>query len=148
NEISIFHYDYESKRESMEWRHHGSPPPQNVKVSRTTKKSYDASFLGFQRKDSRGLCGEMNYHQRCIPCARLLENVHTAIKEKRRGLLARGQRLQEDNSPSHNSHIAVASGRKGGFEILSQSLYSPDLTLSDNKSNGNPKNIQMTSFCH
>ncbi|ELU00643.1 hypothetical protein CAPTEDRAFT_27970, partial [Capitella teleta] len=51
--------------------------------------------------------------------AKLLEKVRAASKEKRRRLLARGQRLQQDNSPSDNCHIAIASGRMCGFEILS-----------------------------
>ncbi|ELT91914.1 hypothetical protein CAPTEDRAFT_143660, partial [Capitella teleta] len=45
-----------------------------------------------------------------------------------------------DNSPSHKSHIAVASGKKGGFRILSHTLYSPGLTPSDYKTFGNLKN--------
>ncbi|ELU17395.1 hypothetical protein CAPTEDRAFT_45117, partial [Capitella teleta] len=36
--------------------------------------------------------------------AKLLEKVCEAIKEKLRSLLARGQCLQQDNTPSHNSH--------------------------------------------
>ncbi|ELU07063.1 hypothetical protein CAPTEDRAFT_141019, partial [Capitella teleta] len=52
--------------------------------------------------------------------AKLPKKVRAAIKEKRCGLLAKGHRLQQDNSPSHNSHITVASGRKCGFEILSR----------------------------
>ncbi|ELU04836.1 hypothetical protein CAPTEDRAFT_112524, partial [Capitella teleta] len=31
------HSDSESKRESMDWRYHGSSPPHNVKVLRTTE---------------------------------------------------------------------------------------------------------------
>ncbi|ELT99632.1 hypothetical protein CAPTEDRAFT_115117 [Capitella teleta] len=50
------------------------------------------------------------------------------------------QRLQQDNSPSHNSHIVVASVRKCGFEILSHPLQSLDLTLCDYKPSGNLKN--------
>ncbi|ELU18205.1 hypothetical protein CAPTEDRAFT_132648, partial [Capitella teleta] len=48
--------------------------------------------------------------------------------------------LQQDNSPSHNSHIAVASGRKCGFEILAHPLYYPDLTPCDHKPFENLKN--------
>ncbi|ELU10341.1 hypothetical protein CAPTEDRAFT_122040 [Capitella teleta] len=36
-ETSIFHYGSKSKRESMEWRYREFPPPQNMKVSDTTK---------------------------------------------------------------------------------------------------------------
>ncbi|ELU09844.1 hypothetical protein CAPTEDRAFT_109621, partial [Capitella teleta] len=44
--------------------------------------------------------------------AKLLEKVGAAIKKKHRGLLVRGQRLQQDNLPSHKCHIAMASCRK------------------------------------
>ncbi|ELT97104.1 hypothetical protein CAPTEDRAFT_68417, partial [Capitella teleta] len=59
---------------------------------------------------------------------KLLEKVCAAIKEKRPGLHARGQRLQQNNSPSYKSHIAVTSCRKCGFEFFSHPLYFPDLT--------------------
>ncbi|ELT91887.1 hypothetical protein CAPTEDRAFT_143699, partial [Capitella teleta] len=44
------------------------------------------------------------------------------------------------------SHIAVASGGKCGFEILSRLLYTPDLTTSDYKPFGNLKNIRGRHF--
>ncbi|ELT88657.1 hypothetical protein CAPTEDRAFT_136222, partial [Capitella teleta] len=72
--------------------------------------------------------------------AKLLEKIRAAIKEKRRGLRARGPRPQQDNVPSHNRHIAVASGRKCGFEILSHPLQFSDLTPGDHKAFGNLKN--------
>ncbi|ELU02331.1 hypothetical protein CAPTEDRAFT_47392, partial [Capitella teleta] len=71
--------------------------------------------------------------------AKLIEKIHAATKEKRRGLFAWGQFLQPDNSPSHNNHIAVASGWKCGFEILSHPPHSPDLTKCDYKQCGNLK---------
>ncbi|ELU09133.1 hypothetical protein CAPTEDRAFT_144288 [Capitella teleta] len=64
---------------------------------------------------------------------KLLRKVCAGIKEKRHGLLARCQPLQQDKSP-------VASGRKRGFEILSHLLYSPDLTPSDYTLFGNMNN--------
>ncbi|ELU17109.1 hypothetical protein CAPTEDRAFT_144893, partial [Capitella teleta] len=54
--------------------------------------------------------------------AKLMQKAHAAIKEKRRGLLTRGPRLQQDNSPSHNSHFAVANDSKYNREILSDPL--------------------------
>ncbi|ELT88663.1 hypothetical protein CAPTEDRAFT_97020, partial [Capitella teleta] len=71
---------------------------------------------------------------------KLLEIVCVAINEKRHGLFARGQRLQQNNSPSRNSHIAVASDRMCGFEILFHPLQSPGPTTCNYKPFGNLKN--------
>ncbi|ELU06195.1 hypothetical protein CAPTEDRAFT_136184, partial [Capitella teleta] len=77
--------------------------------------------------------------------AKLLEKVRAAIKEKRRGLLASGQCLQQNNSPSHNRPIDVTSGRNCGFKILPHSLSRPD--PSDYKPFGNLKRYyKKTSF--
>ncbi|ELT98563.1 hypothetical protein CAPTEDRAFT_28007, partial [Capitella teleta] len=101
----------------------GSPPPQNVRVSNTTKKIIMPVFW-----DSKGMIHLDNLEKiitiKGAYYAKLLKNVCVAIKEQRRGLVARGPRLQQDNSLSHNSHIEVARGRNCGFEILSHLLYS------------------------
>ncbi|ELU14414.1 hypothetical protein CAPTEDRAFT_145629, partial [Capitella teleta] len=122
DETLIFHCDFEHKRESMEWQHHRSSPPQSAKISRTIKNNHDASFLGFQRSDKRRL----DYMEKGTTIngayyAKLLEKVCVAI-EKRHGSLAGGQRFQQGNLFLHNSHIAVPSGRKCGFENLSHLL--------------------------
>ena len=138
DETWIFHYDPESKRESMEWRQRGSAPPQKFKVSRTTKKIMMSVFW-----DCKGVI-HIDYLEKGTTItgayyAKLLEKVRQSIKEKRRGLLARGPLLQQDNAPSHNSHIAVASAKKCGFEILPHPPYSPDLAPSDYHLFGNLK---------
>ena len=66
--------------------------------------------------------------------ARLLRKVRAAIKEERRRLLDRDSLLQQRQCASpqvHNSHFAVASARKCGFENLPHPAYSPDMASSD-----------------
>lgn len=63
--------------------------------------------------------------------ARLLERLRQCIKEKRRGKLAKGVLLLQDNAPVHKSRIAMAALSKCGFENLDHPPYSPDLAPSD-----------------
>ena len=42
-----------------------------------------------------------------------------------------GVRLLQDNAPSHTSHIAMATAKECGFELLEHPPYSPDLAPSD-----------------
>lgn len=63
--------------------------------------------------------------------ANVLQKLHKAILEKRRGLVTRGVLLLHDNAPVHRSHVVQAAIRERGFEQLDHPPYSPDLALSD-----------------
>ncbi len=66
-----------------------------------------------------------------VSYAETLANLRTAIREKRRGKLARGVLLLHDNAPVHTSRVAKAAVNKNGFVELSHPPYSPDLAPSD-----------------
>ena len=61
----------------------------------------------------------------------VLTNLRQAVKEKRRGILTRGQLLLHDNASAHMSQVAQAIVKSIGFEQLSHPPYSPDLTPSN-----------------
>ena len=52
------------------------------------------------------------------------------IPRNRRGKLARGVLLLQDNAPAHKSQVAMTAGTKCGFEILPHPPYSPDMAPS------------------
>lgn len=64
--------------------------------------------------------------------ASILERLKEAIKEKRRGKLAKGVLLLHEKAPVHKSRVALAVLHKVGFDILNHPPYSPDLAPSDN----------------
>lgn len=128
---SWFHYyEPESKRSSMEWREVGSAPPTKVHTSISVGKRMATVFW-----DKGGILliewlpqGRMiNSEYYC----EVLRNLREAIKNKRRGKLARGVLLQQDNARPHTSAQTMAVIRELGFTVLPHPPYFPDLAPSD-----------------
>ncbi|XP_048241526.1 uncharacterized protein LOC125374615 [Haliotis rufescens] len=98
DETWVYHYDPESKRESMKWKHATSPKTKKFKATRSTKKVMMTIFW-----DSKGVI-----HIDYLPhgttmngeyYAKLLNQVRQSIKMKRRGKIRRGILLHQDNAP-------------------------------------------------
>jgi len=45
----LYHYDPETKKQSMEWRHRGSPCPKKFRVQKSAGKDLASIFLGSRR---------------------------------------------------------------------------------------------------
>ncbi|UYV64642.1 hypothetical protein LAZ67_3001448 [Cordylochernes scorpioides] len=110
DETWAHHFTPESKKQSMQWRHSGSPPPKKAKTVPSAGKGQ--TITG-------------NYY------ANLVKQLREAIKEKRRGMLSRKIVYHQDNAPSHRSLKAMAANYDSGFEPLPHAPYSPDLAPSD-----------------
>ena len=63
--------------------------------------------------------------------ANLLDQLRTAIREKRRGKLSKGVLLQQDNAGVHTCKVAMDAAERNGYELIPHSAYSPDLAPSD-----------------
>ena len=63
--------------------------------------------------------------------ANLLDQLRTAIHEKRRGKLSKGVLLQQDNARVHTCKVAMDAVERNGYELIPHSVYSPDLAPSD-----------------
>ena len=63
--------------------------------------------------------------------ANLLDQLRTAIHEKRRGKLSKGVLLQQDNTRVHTCKVAMDAVERNGYELLPHPAYSPDLAPSD-----------------
>ena len=48
DETWIHHWDQETKQESMQWKHPGSPPPKEVQNPTFSWQSYGHCVLGFE----------------------------------------------------------------------------------------------------
>ena len=48
-ETWLYHYDPETKQQSMDWRHSGSPRPRNIPSAKIRWKSSRLDFLGLRR---------------------------------------------------------------------------------------------------
>ena len=63
--------------------------------------------------------------------AKLLGQLRTAIREKRRGKLAKGVLLQQDNARVHTFKVAMDAVERNGYEFIPHPAYSPGLAPSD-----------------
>ena len=63
--------------------------------------------------------------------ANLLDQLRTAIREKRRGKLSKGVLLQQDNARVHTCKVAMDAVEGNGYELIPHPAYSPDLAPSD-----------------
>ena len=63
--------------------------------------------------------------------ANLLNQLRTAIREKRRGKLSKGVLLQQDNARVHTCKVAMDAVERNGYELIPHPAYSPDLAPSD-----------------
>ena len=130
DETWVHYVTPESKRDSMTWKHLGSPPVTKFKINQSVKKMMATVFW-----DSRGVilveflpCGEsVNAVRYCES----LEHLREAIRRKRPGLLTSGVVLLHDNATPHTSVKTVEWLQKYNWEILEHPAYSPDLAPSD-----------------
>ena len=63
--------------------------------------------------------------------ANLLDQLRTAIHEKRRGELSKGVLLQLDNARGHTCKVAMDAVERNGYELIPHPAYLPDLAPSD-----------------
>ena len=63
--------------------------------------------------------------------ANLLDQLRTAIHEKRHGKLSKGVLLQQDNMGVHTCKVAMDAVERNGYELIPHPAYSPDLAPSD-----------------
>ena len=130
DETWVHHFDPETKRQSMQWKHFDSPPPRKFRAIPSAGKVMATIFW-----DSEGVIltdflekgATINKEYYSDELKRLREE----IKKKRRGKLSRGILLLQDNAPAHTAQLSVATANKCGFEILRHPPYSPDLAPSD-----------------
>ena len=128
--LRIHHFDLESKKQSMQWKHSGSPPPKIFKRVSSAGKVMASIFW-----DNWGVI-MVNYLEegRTINGAYYAEELRWLCQEivrKRRGKLTWGILLLQDNAPAHTSQVAIAAVTECGFKVLPHPPYSPDLAPSE-----------------
>ena len=63
--------------------------------------------------------------------ANLLDQLRTAIREKRRGKLSKGVLLQQDNARVPTCKVAMDAVEQNGYELIPHPAYSSDLAPSN-----------------
>jgi len=123
DETWLYHYDPESKQQSMEWRHSGSPHPKKIP---TAKIRWKSSRIDFWDQDGillidylpKGQIINAEYY------SSLLVQLKDILKEKRLGKVTK---FLHDNAPAHRALATQNKLAYLGFQCLDHPTYSPDL---------------------
>jgi len=111
-ETWLYHYDPETKQQSMGWRRSGSPHPQNFRGQKSAGKFLASSFWdqdGFLLIDylPKGQTINAEYY------SSLLVQLKDIFKEKRHGKVTRGVLFLQDNAPAHRALHPEVTGLPG-----------------------------------
>lgn len=124
------HFEPSSKRESMQWKHAGSPKAKKFKLQVSAGKVMLSAFF-----DHEGLLladfKEPGVNINSTHYLETLDKLHKAIKNKRPGMLSRGVILLHDNARPHVAKIVQEALAWKKWEILQHPAYSPDLSPCD-----------------
>ena len=130
DKIWVHHFDPETKKQSMQWKHIGSPPPRKFKKCSSTGNVMASIFWNTEGillidylEKGHTINGE--YY------ANSLTRLREAVKDKSIRKLRKGILLLQDNAPVHTAKIAVEAAKRCSFRILPHPPYSPDLAPSD-----------------
>ena len=127
----IYCYHPETKRQSFQWKHTGSPRPKKVRQSKSTHKLLMIPFF-----DSTGLIfmhwvptGQTVYKEYYVE---VLREFRKRFGRKRPALFKSGQwHFHQDNAPVHNSILVTDYLTKMGIKTFPHPPYSPDLASCD-----------------
>lgn len=130
DETWVHHYTPETKQQSMQWKHPGSPTPKKAKSVPSAGKVMASIFW-----DAKGII-LIDYLQKGTTinaqyyCA-LLEKLKTTIAEKRPHLKRKKFLFHHDNAPCHTAKFTIEKLAKLHFQLVPHAPYSPDLAASD-----------------
>ncbi|KAL7381385.1 hypothetical protein ABVT39_004991 [Epinephelus coioides] len=130
DECWVYHFEPETKRQSMQCKHPPSPPPKKAKVVKSAGKVmvsvfWNAKGIEFIDYLQKGQTINGQYY------ANLLRQQPKGIKTKWPGKLTRRVLFNQDNVPAHMSVVAMAAVHDCGFELVDHPPYSHDLAPSD-----------------
>lgn len=130
DETWVHHVTPETKEQSRQWKHSGSPCPKKAKVVLSAGKVMASVFW-----DSQGLLlidylpkGQTINGEYYVD---LLDKLDTAIRKKRPHLAKKKIIFQHDNARPHTCALTTAKLAKLKYDILPHPPYSPDLAPSD-----------------
>jgi len=146
NETWLYHYDLETKQQSMEWRHSGSACLKKFRVQKSAGKVLASIFwdqdgvilIDYLRK---GQTINAEYY------SSLLVQLKDILKEKLRGKITKGVLFLHDNAPAHRALATQKKLAYLGFQCLDHPPYSPYLAPSDyHLFPGLKKTIEISPF--
>ena len=131
NERWIYCYDPETKRQSSQWKHAGSPWPKKARQRKSTPKplmipSFDSTGMIYMHWVPIGQTVNKEYY------VDVLREFRKRFCRKRPALFKSGQwHFHQDNTPVHNSFLVTGYLSKMGIKTVPHPPYSPDLAPCD-----------------
>jgi len=130
DETWLYHYDPETKQQSVERQQRGSTHPKKFRTQKSAGKvlasiSWDQDDILLIDYLPKGETINAEYYPS------LLVQLNDILKEKRRGKVTKQVLFLHDNAPAHR---ALANQKKLAylsFQCLDHPPYSPDLAQSD-----------------
>ena len=131
DESWIYCYDPETKRQSSQWKHAGSPRPKKARQSKFTQRLlmipfFDSSGMIYMHWVPTGQTVNKEYY------VEVLREFRKRFCRKRPALFKSGQwYFHQDNAPVHNSILVTDYLTKMGIKTVPQPPYSRDLAPCD-----------------
>ena len=115
DETWLYHYDLETKQQSMKWRHSGSPRPKIFRVQKSAGKVLASIFWDQDGRLSRCFSSKgPNYHRGVS----LLVQLKDILKKRRRGKVTKWVLFLHDNAPAHRALATQKKLAYQGFQCL------------------------------
>jgi len=129
-ETWFYQYNPETKQQSVEWRHSGSPRRKKFRVQKSAGKVlasiyWDQEGIHFIDYLPKGRTINAQYY------SSLLVQLKDILKEKRRGKVTKGVLFLHDNAPAHRTLATQKILAYLDFHCLDHLPNSPDLAPSD-----------------
>ena len=131
DESWIYCYEPETKRQSSQWKHAGSPRPKKARQSKSTHKllmipSFDSTGMIYMHWVPTGQTINKEYY------LDVLREFRKRFRRKRPALFKSGQwHFHQDNAPVHNSILFTDNLTKMGIKTVPQPPYCRDLGPCD-----------------
>ena len=129
DESWIYYYDPDTKRQSSQWKHAGSPRPKKARRSKSIHKLlvillFDSTGMIYMHWVPTGLTINNEYY------VEVLREFRKRFRRKRPALFKSGL-FHQDNTPVHNSILVTDYLTKIGIKTVPHPPYNPDLSLWD-----------------
>ena len=131
DESWIYCYDPETKRQSSQWKHAGSPRPKKARQSKSTQKLlmipfFDSMGIIYIHWVPTGITVNKEYY------TEVLREFRKRFRRKRPELFESCQwHFHQDNAPVHNSILVTDYLTQMGIKTVPHFPYSPDLAPCD-----------------
>jgi len=130
DEIWLYHYDPETKKQSVEWRHRGLPPPPKYSECKNPLEISRLDFLGSRRHPPHSLSSKGPNYQRGVLFISV-GAIEGHFEGKTPREVIKGVLFLHDNAPSHRTLATQKKLAYLDFQCLDHPPYSPELAPSD-----------------